>query len=119
VQIQRIQGLAGATGSPEAKGTDLRASVPSASYAGKIIEQIRENTTFTDAISGRPWVVVMVHPTPSGRIWNRYVVSSSGNTAWNAAVLRAVDKMANVPRDNDGRIPDVLLEEGLEIKVTL
>ncbi len=34
-------------------------------------------------------------------------------------MLRAVDKMANVPRDTHGRIPEVLLEYGLEIKVTL
>ena len=118
-QLQRIQGLAHATGSPDAKGAALRASAPSASYAGKIIEQIKENTTFTDASAGRPWVVVLVKTTQSGFIVNRYVVSTSGNKAWDAAVLRAVDKMATVPRDDDGRIPDVLLKEGLEIKVTL
>ena len=119
VQMQRNQGMPGATGSPDAKGTALRASAPSASYAGKIIEQIKENTTFTDASAGRPWVVVLVKTTQSGFIVNRYVVSTSGNKAWDAAVLRAVDKMATVPRDDDGRIPDVLLKEGLEIKVTL
>jgi colicin import membrane protein len=118
-QMQRIQGMAGATGSPDAKGTALRASAPSASYAGKIIEQIKENTTFTDASAGRPSVVVLVKTSSSGLILSRRVVTSSGNKAWDEAVLRAVDKMANVPRDTDGRIPEVLLQEGLEIKVTL
>jgi colicin import membrane protein len=117
--MQRIQGVAGATGSPEAKETALRASAPSASYAGKIIEQIKENITFTDAFAGRPWVVVLVKTTQSGRIFTRNVISTSGNKAWDAAVLRAVDRMSIVPRDIDGRIPDVLLKEGLEIKVTL
>ncbi len=117
--MQRIQGMAGATGSPDAKGTALRASAPSASYAGKIIEQIKNNTSFTDANVGHPSVVVLVKTSSSGLILSRRVVTSSGNKAWDEAVLRAVDKMANVPRDTDGRIPEVLLQDGLEIKVTL
>ncbi len=117
-QMQRIQGMAGATGSPDAKGTALRASAPSASYAGKIIELIQQNTVFNDASAGRPSVVVMVKTSSSGLIVSRRVVTSSGNKAWEEAVLRAVDKMANVPRDTDGRIPEVLLQDGLEIKVT-
>ncbi len=119
IQMQRIQGMAGATGSPDAKGTDLRASAPSASYAGKIIELIKENTVFNDSSAGRPWVVVLVRPIQSGLIVCRYVVDGSGNKFWEEAVLRAVDKMANLPRDTDGRIPEVLLQDGLEIKVTL
>ena len=111
--------MAGASGAPDAKGTALRASAPSASYAGKIIEQIKNNTTFTDASAGRPSVVVLVKTSSSGLILSRRVVTSSGNKAWDEAVLRAVDKMGSVPRDTDGRIPEVLLQEGLEIKVTL
>lgn len=118
-QLQRIQGMAGATGSPESKGTALRSSAPSSSYAGKIIEQIRNNTTFTDAGAGRPSVVVLVKTSSSGAILSRRVVTSSGNPAWDEAVLRAVDKMGTVPRDTDGRVPEVLLQDGLEIKVTL
>lgn len=118
-QLQRIQGLAGATGAPDAKGTAQRASAPSSSYAGKIIEQIKNNTTFTDASAGRPSVVVLVKTSSSGQILSRRVLTPSGNPAWDEAVLRAVDKMGSVPRDTDGRIPEVLLQEGLEIKVTL
>ncbi len=118
-QLQRIQGLAGATGAPDARGTAQRASAPSSSYAGKIIEQIKSNTTFTDASAGRPSVVVLVRTSPTGQILSRRVVTSSGNKAWDEAVLRAVDKMGSVPRDVDGRIPEVLLQDGLEIKVTL
>lgn len=118
-QVQRIQGLAGATDTAEAKGSAQRSSAPTASYAGKIIEQVKNNTTFTDASAGRPWAVVLVKTSSSGLILSRRVVESSGNKAWDEAVLRAVDKMANVPRDTDGRIPEVLLQDGLEIKVTL
>lgn len=118
-QLQRIQGMAGATGGPEARGSAQRAAAPSSSYAGKIIEQIRSNTAFTDPSAGRPSVVVLVKTGPGGQIISRRVVTSSGNKAWDEAVLRAVDKMGSVPRDVDGRIPEVLLQDGLEIKVTL
>lgn len=118
-QLQRIQGLAGATGGPQAKGTALRSAAPSSSYAGKIIEAIKNNTTFTDPSAGQPSVVVLVKTSPSGQILSRRVLTPSGNKAWDDAVLRAVDKMESVPRDVDGRIPEVLLREGLELKVTL
>jgi colicin import membrane protein len=118
-QLQRIQGMAGATGSPDARGTALRSAAPSSSYAGKIIEQIKNNTTFTDPSAGRPSVVVLVKTSSSGQILSRRVITPSGNKAWDEAVLRAVDKMGSVPRDVDGRIPEVLLQDGLEIKVTL
>jgi len=61
----------------------------------------------------------LVKTTQSGEIANRYVISTSGNKAWDAAVLCAVDKMVNLPCGDDGRIPDVLLKEGLKIKVRL
>lgn len=118
-QLRRIQGLAGATGAPEARGTAPRASAPSSSYAGKIVEQIKNNTSFTDANAGRPTVVVLVKTSASGAIVSSKVVTPSGNKAWDDAVMRAVEKMGSVPRDVDGRIPEVLLQEGLEIKVTL
>ena len=64
-------------------------------------------------------MVVLVKTSPSGQILSRRVVTPSGNKAWDDAVLRAVDKMETVPKDVDGRVPEVLLREGLEIKVTL
>lgn len=117
--LRRMQGLAGATGAATATGAASRSAGPSASYAGRIMEQIKSNTTFTDATAGRPSVVVLVRATPSGQILSRKVVTSSGNKAWDEAVLRAVDKMGAVPKDVDGRIPEELLREGLELKVTL
>jgi len=34
--------------------------------------------------------------------------NSSGNKAWDEAVLKAIDKTATLPRDEDGRVPSVL-----------
>ena len=117
-QLKRIQGLAGATGSPEARGTAQRSAAPSSSYAGKIVEAIKNNTTFTDANAGRPSVVVLVKTQSNGQITSYRVVKASGNKTWDDAVLRAVEKMGSVPRDVDGRVPGVLLREGLEITVS-
>lgn len=117
-QLKRIQGLAGATGSPDARGTAQRSAAPSSSYAGKIVEAIKNNTTFTDANAGRPSVVVLVRTQSNGQVTSYRVVKPSGNKTWDDAVLRAVEKMGSVPRDVDGRVPEVLLREGLEITVS-
>ena len=36
-------------------------------------------------------------------------VQSSGNKAWDDAVLRAIDKTEVLPRDTDGRVPPVIV----------
>ena len=64
-------------------------------------------------------MVVMVRTARDGRITEPKVITTSGNRAFDAAVLRGVQKMDLVPKDVDGRVPEVLLREGLEIKVTL
>ncbi|NMM19709.1 MAG: cell envelope integrity protein TolA [Rhodoferax sp.] len=117
--LKRMAGLAGATGSSGSTGTALRSSGPSASYAGKIVERIKSNTTFTDSSAGKPSVIVLVRAASGGAILSRHIVTPSGNKAWDDAVLRAIDKMDTLPRDVDGKIPEKVLNEGLELKVSL
>ncbi len=107
------------TGSAESKGTATRSAAPSSSYAGLIVRQIRDNTKYTHPGADQPTVVVMVKTEPSGKIRETKVITGSGNRLFDEAVLRGIEKMGTVPRDIDGKIPDVLLREGLEIKVTL
>ena len=114
-----MAGVAGATGSSEATGTAKQSSGPSATYAGKIVERIRNNTSFTDASAGKPTVIVDVRVNASGAIVSRRVTQTSGNRAYDDAVLKAIDKMEFLPRDSDGHIPALVLSEGLELKVTL
>ena len=45
---------------------------------------------------------------PDGTIASRRLVKSSGNPAWDDAVLKALDRTARLPRDEDGRVPPVL-----------
>ena len=92
---------------------------PSAGYGGKIVAQIKANTVYNLSGAGNPTVVVFVRTSPAGQILSRKVVKPSGNSSWDDAVLRALDKMQSVPADVDGRVPPLLVREGLELKVTL
>ena len=117
--LKRIAGLAGASGAQGSTGTALQSSGPSASYAGKIVGLIKSNTKYSDPNAGRPTVTVMVRVSSIGSILSRRIVSSSGNNAWNEAVLRAIDRIEILPRDTDGTIPAIVIREGLELMVSL
>nr|WP_319565885.1 cell envelope integrity protein TolA [uncultured Rhodoferax sp.] len=106
--LARMMGLAGASGSPGATGTALKSAGPSASYAGRIRARIKPNIVFTEDVSANPSALVEVRTAPEGTIISRKLLKSSGNTAWNEAVLKAIDKTEVLPRDTDGSVPSVL-----------
>jgi colicin import membrane protein len=106
--LKRMQGMAGASGDENAKGTAMKSSGPSASYAGRIRARIKPNITFTEDVAGNPKAEVEVRTSPDGTILSRKLLSSSGNKSWDDAVLKAIDKTAVLPRDEDGRVPPVL-----------
>jgi len=106
--LRRIQGLAGASGGETATGTALRSAGPSGSYGGKVAAKVRPNIVYPDAIAGNPRAVVEVRAAPDGTITGKRLIQSSGNKAWDDAVLRALDKTETLPRDIDGRVPSAL-----------
>ena len=103
--LERIKGLAGASGGPQATGTALQSTGPSAGYGGRVIARIKPNIVFTDDVLGNPVASVEVRCAPDGTILARKLIKSSGNSAWDNAVLRAIDKTEILPRDIDGRVP--------------
>ena len=107
--LKRMMGQAGATGAPGSTGTALKDAAPSASYAGKLIARIKPNILLTDTISGNPAADVEVRASATGTILSRRLVKSSGNKDWDDAVLRAIDRTGELPRDTDGRVPPVLV----------
>jgi colicin import membrane protein len=107
--LARTQGLAGASGGPNATGTALRSSGPSASYAGRLIGRIKPNITFPGDLAGNPRAEVEVRVAPDGTIISRRIAESSGNIAWDNAVLRAIDKTEILPKDTDGRVPPLIV----------
>ena len=108
--MKRIAGLAGASGSENATGTALKSSGPSDSYGGRIRARVKPNITFDpSSVSGNPAAEVEVRCAPDGTIVSRKLTKSSGNAAWDNAVLKAIDKTEVLPRDTDGRVHSPLL----------
>ena len=107
--LQRMQGMAGASGGENASGTALKSSGPSASYAGRLVGRIKPNITYPGDVQGNPRAEVEVKVSPDGTILSRRIVQTSGNKAWDDAVLRAIDKTEIFPKDSDGRVPPVIV----------
>jgi colicin import membrane protein len=107
--LQRMQGMAGASGGENASGTALKSSGPSASYGGRLVARIKPNITYTGEAAGNARAEVEVKVSPDGTILSRRIVQSSGNKAWDEAVLRAIDKTEVLPKDTDGRVPPVIV----------
>ncbi len=107
--LARMNALAGATGTPDAKGSALQSSGPSASYGGKVRAKVKPNVIFTEDIVGNPVAEVEVRTTLDGTITSQRLVKSSGNKAWDDAVITAIVRTVTLPRDVDGRVPTPLI----------
>ncbi len=109
--LNRMMGLAGATGGAEAKGTAQKSGGPSASYGGKVRAKVKPNVVFTDDVAGNPTAEVEVRTTLDGTIVSQRLVKSSGNKAWDEAVIKAIIRTGTMPRDVDGRVPTPMILE--------
>ena len=76
---------------------------------GRLRARIKPNITFSDAqlqtVLGNPASEVVVICSPSGQIIGKKLKVSSGNDAWDQAVLNAVEKTGTLPRDENGNMP--------------
>lgn len=106
-QIDRMMGQAG--GSGNSAGNAAANSGPSASYGGRVAARIKPNVVLADPVVGNPRAEVEVRADADGKIISRRLVKSSGNAAWDQAVLRAIDRTGTLPRDTDGRVPSALI----------
>lgn len=106
-QIDRMLGQAGRESN--SAGDAAANSGPSASYGGRVAARIKPNVVLADPVSGNPRAEVEVRADAEGKILSRSLVKSSGNAAWDQAVLRAIDRTGTLPRDTDGRVPSALI----------
>ena len=81
----------------------------SAAYAGRLRARIRPNIKFSDDISINTGAEVELRAEPDGRISSSKLIKSSGSKAWDDAVLKAIEDTATLPRDQDGKVPPLLL----------
>jgi colicin import membrane protein len=107
--MKRMMGMAGATGGAEASGTALKSSGPSAGYNAKVAAKVKPNVIFMDEIAGNPTAEVEVRTTPDGTIVGQRLVKSSGNKAWDDAVIKAIIRTETMPRDTDGKVPTPMI----------
>lgn len=107
--LERMMGQAGATGGASARGNAQQSSGPSASYGGRVVARIKPNIVFTDVVNGNPRAEVEIRLLPDGTIVGSKLTQSSGNRAWDQAVLRAVERTATLPRDENGRVPSPIV----------
>jgi colicin import membrane protein len=104
--LKRMQGLAGASGDENSKGTALKSSGPSGGYAGRIAAAVRPNIVYPDAdlVSGNPTAEFDVSLAPDGTIVGVKLRKSSGVPSWDDAAERGLRRTEKLPRDVDGRI---------------
>ena len=104
-------------GSTSSEDISQQSGAPSASYAGKLIQLLRHNISFNEPNLSQYTVEVMVRAARNGQINNVEIVKGSGQPAFDEAVIRGIKKMGTLPRDVDGRIPELLLRDGLLITI--
>lgn len=104
-QLKRINEQLGGNGAPSSTGTAARDAGPSASYAGRIIGRVRPNIQLLFEVDGNPTTDVRLTVMPDGTITRSEIVKPSGVKEWDDAVLRAIEKTAVLPRDENGRVP--------------
>ena len=69
---------------------------------------MKPHILLTASVDGNPTATVEVRVAPDGTIVGRKLVTSSGSTAWDETVLRAIEKTEVLPKDVDGRVPPMI-----------
>jgi TonB family protein len=80
----------------------------SSGYMSRIIGRIKPNISFIGILDGNLESDIELTVTSSGVISNYNLVNSSGNSAWDNAVLRAIGKTEVLPKDIDGKVPSLI-----------
>jgi colicin import membrane protein len=108
-QIKRLKGLGEASSGPTDKASAAKASAPSVTYLGRLRARVKPNITFPEsqlqALKGNAEAEIEVVCSPTGEILGKKLIRSSGNPAWDEAVLNAIEKTGTLPRDEHGNMP--------------
>ena len=117
--IANLRGMAakdGGTGGSVGSGVGGGGNAPPG-WSDKVIKKVRANITFNaDSFKGNKQTIIQVRLAPDGAILSRTMTSSSGDNAWDQAVLSAIDATQSLPRDDDGKLPTLTPELKLKPK---
>ncbi|WP_457425783.1 energy transducer TonB [Roseateles sp. P5_E7] len=103
--LRRIQGMAG--GTPGSSGNAAQNSGPSGDWISKVRTIVSKSPNFPEGETN-PTVEIRVFLAPDGKILARKVIRPSADPAWDEAALRGIDKVGQLPRDGDKRLPEYL-----------
>jgi colicin import membrane protein len=108
-RLAQLQGLAGesSTGQGLAKsgtGSGSGGTATSPGYADKVKRRVRPNIVWAGETQGLE-TVIEVHCAPTGTLLSATIERSSGNSQWDDAALRAVQKSDPMPLDENGKTP--------------
>ena len=117
--IASLRGLAakdGGTGGSVGSGVGGGGNAPPG-WSDKVIKKVRANITFNaDSFKGNKQTIVQVKLAPDGAILTKVMTSSSGDNAWDQAVLSAIDATQSLPKDDNGQFPTLTPELKLKPK---
>ena len=107
-QLARLRAAAGAeggSGGTSGSGVGGGGNAPPG-WTDKVVKKVKPLIVFNpESVSGNPAAVVKVNLAPDGAILSTDLVSSSGNTGWDRAVLLALTRAESLPKDDNGKIP--------------
>ena len=107
-QLARLRAAAGAeggSGGTVGSGVGGGGNAPPG-WTDKVIKKVKPLIVFNaESVSGNPAAVIQVSLAPDGAILNTSLVSSSGNSNWDRAVLLALSRAESLPKDDNGKIP--------------
>lgn len=106
--MRRMLAQAGTASSTGSTGTAAQSAAPSANYLSRLRKLVRDQVVFNGSVPGNAAAEVAVTTAPGGTIISSRLTKSSGHKEWDDAVIRALEKLASLPRDTDGRVPPSL-----------
>ncbi|MFM0596367.1 cell envelope integrity protein TolA [Paraburkholderia dilworthii] len=110
---QLMQGSAGGTGSTDGlgksgTGTGSGGTATSPGYSDKVRRAVRPHISWGGETAGLE-TVVSVRCSPTGTLLDATIQRGSGNSAWDDAALRAVQRTDPMPQDINGKTPTSFL----------
>ncbi|MDE1183407.1 cell envelope integrity protein TolA [Paraburkholderia sp.] len=109
-RLSQMQGMAGGDSSSSnglgksGAGSGSGGNATSPGYADKVKRRVGPNIVWGGETTGLE-TVVAVRCAPTGTLLSATIRHSSGNDAWDAAALRAVQRSDPMPQDTDGKTP--------------
>lgn len=103
--LRRMMAQAGTTNTAGNTGSAAQSAAPSADYLARLRKMLRDQINFNGTVPGNAAAEVTVITAAGGTIISSKLSKSSGHKEWDAAVIRALEKLGTMPRDSDGRVP--------------